>query len=312
MRRIINSNFRGQLDLLPRLDAYHTSLGAGNYLDAMFTLEGIVWADIVAAGPLALAKDILAKDYAASGHTDIEKRDTKSTDPISHMKGGGQNLKSQNPSNKTWISVFGFPVLSTGRIKYTGKWSDMYLNWQTYFAKDASYGIGLSPLQTYNTTNNYNMANDNTAMIAADASNTSAITNEGLAAENTDLRNTIWAPPIVAITKIYNLIKSTNRTVQRTLGLAGFPIAGNAPGHKNQNSKALQMSHVLVHGAIIGSVAYNNNAFDGWYIKGKDPLGTRIPFPKNSAIAITKGMSSFILGNDNTLLIAKYVVTVRK
>lgn len=312
MRRIIESDFIGQTNLLGRLDTYRTGLGVGNYLDAMFTNEGIVWADIMAAIPLAKAKNTLKLSFAASSHEKTDQRNKKSKLPLKHMKGGGQNLKSLRPSDKLSITVWGFPVLASGKINYPSKFSDMYIIWQAYFAKDATYGVGLSPIKPYNTRNTIVMADDNTAMIAAKGFDDGAGTDDAASIENTNLRNDIWADPLTVITKVYNLIKTTNVDNERELGVAGFRVAGNPPGHKNQNSKALQESQVLIHGAIIGSIAYNNNAFDCWYIKGKDPLGAKIPFPKNSAIAVTKGMSQFIIGNDNALQIAKFVVTVRK
>jgi len=312
MRRVIESNFLGQIDLLGRIDTYKTGLGAGNYIETMLTNEGIVWTNIMAAIPLAKAKNTLKLSFAAASHNDIEQRNSKSKGPLSHMLGGGQNLKSINPSNVGSISGWGFPVLASGKIKYPSKFSDMYVIWQAYFAKDGTYGVGLSPIQPYNTANKIVMGDDNVLMLAAKGFDDSFITDDASSVANTALRNGIWEIPLGVIVKIYNLIKTTNKSAQTVLGLAGFKVAANAPGHRNQTTKAMQTDSTLVHGAIIGSVAYNNNNFDCWYIKGTNPLGTKIPFPKNSAIAVTKGMSQFIFGNPNALEIAKILVTVRR
>ena len=92
----------------------------------------------------------------------------------------------------------------------------------------------------------------------------------------------------------------------------GFVVVETPPTHKLQKSTALQNAHVLVHGAIIGSIIDNPNAWAVLIYPGLNMTKPPITLAANSSMAVGKGMSSFVMQNPDALRIAKITTMVRR
>jgi hypothetical protein len=306
------SDFKGQTELFERVVLFKATLPPGNWLEVFMTSEEIDFTVDDLAKVAAIGFDNIKNTQAGIAHNEIQLRNRSMNPIISHMKGGFQFLKAANPTNYSKLSFWGAIISVNGKLTYPSRPEDKLDMFGVYAGKDGSYPVGTSPLQPYNTQNEIVMADDLDAMTAANLNVTNAFNAFNLSEENTMLRNRKWAPVLVDLVKIYNYAKAYYRNNSRSLGLMGFIIVATAPTHKVQKSTALQGAHVLIHGAIIGSIINNPNAWDVLIYPGKDMTKPPVTLKANTSMAVAKGMSSFVMQNPDALRIAKITTTVRK
>ena len=306
------SDFKGQTELFDRIGVFRAGLPAGNWLDTFLTNNEIVWATDTLAETAAKGYDGIKNDQVNIAHNEIQLRNKNMNPILDHMKGGFQFLKTGNPSNYSQLSFWGAIISVNGKFTYPSKPEDLLTMFGKYSDKDGTYPIGTSPLLPYNTQNEIIMANDVIAMGDANTNVTNAFDAFNLSEANTMLRNNKWAPVLAHLVLIYNYAKTFYKNNPRALALMGFIVVATAPTHKVQKSTALQGAHVLIHGAIIGSIIDNPNAWDVLIYPGKDMTKAPVTLKANSMMAVVKGMSSFVMKNPDALRIAYITTTVRK
>lgn len=308
----IPSNFKNQIKLPQKLFDYEAELGPNNWIDALELTSGKTLVQLLAKAASSKVFDDLKDENHNLSMNDVESA-TKITVPLTSRMGGGfQVVKKIEAPDLGPVRLWGANVLVSGEVVMPTNREDQMAMFALYGAKYGTYGVGLAPIEYYQLKHKYIMSDDLLAMTAANAFDISALNHKSISENNTELRNDEWADWIEFIVKIYNVGKATYEGFFRELGLMGFDIAESAPGHKNQTSTALQLSQVLIHGAIIGSVMENPNAFDVIIHPGSVLGHPPVTFPANSLMAVKKGMSQFILENPNALSKAKLKVTIRK
>lgn len=305
------SDFKSQITIPAKLQAYKGTLPPINWLYQYEIDSGVTIASIITRANNAKAFDGLKDLNHNLSMNDIESANKITVKLTERMGGGFQVVKKINAPDLGPVRLWGANVLVDGKVVIPANRAAQMDMFALYGAKYGSYGVGLAPIEYYQLKHKYIMADDLISMAAAVGFDASALSHKGISENNTELRNDQWAPGIEFLVKVYNLGKATYDGFFRELGLMGFTVSENAPTHKDQISTALQLSQILIHGAIIGSVLENPNDFDVIIHPGELLAKPPITFPANSLMAVKKGMSSFILENPNALKKAKLRVTVR-
>ncbi len=308
----MQSDFLGQFDLAKALLVFKAAQPVGGFFDIFLAGESIDIPAIIAKGVLAKGFDDIKIAKLDDAHISIQSRNHQMGPIIPHMKGAFQFLKESSPSAFANLTYWGADPTVTGRFRYPTNPHLMLAMYKKFWDKDHSYPGITSPIHNYNIEQEIDMTVDGNRYTAAKGNDDDAANEFSLSEQNTQLRNNKWAPCLIDLLKIYHFLKAYYGGNTQKMRKAGFIILQTPPTHKKQKSKALQLGHVGIHGAIIGSIAYNPNDFAIILIPGTDIEGEAITFPAHSAMAIAPGMSRFIFKNPDALRIAEMTVMIRK
>ena len=230
---------------------------------------------------------------------------------IFHMEGGFQYIKNYNPEVPLEAAAWGADISVTGKITMPSNPGNLLTMFKVYSDKHATYPLLTSPLHGYYIVKEWIMANDVLDYLAAVVYDTGAADTSDLSELNTEYRDTEWSLPLKDLIKLYNLAKVVYKDKYRLLPIMGFKVVSTPTTHHDQTSTALQLAHVLIHGAIIGSVIHNLNDFDVLIHPGREIGSSPKVLKANELMAVEKGMSEFVFENPDNLRIAKIISTIR-
>ncbi len=306
------SGFKGQLFLAENIKIYKDSQPTPNWITAVETAQGLTIEAALALGVEAKVYDDAKDADHSSSMNEIELRNKLAMPLVHHMEGGFQVIKALNEPEYGPVRDWGANISINGKITVPSnviEQMDMFL---LYSNKYGTFAPSPTPIDFYQTKHSYVMADDVSDMGDVITHDSSATSFKNSSENGTEMRNETWSPAIELLVRIYNVGKATYTDFFRELGLMGFDMSESSPTHKDQISTALQLSQVLIHGAIIGSVFENLNSFPiiihPGGVLGKPPFTLKA----GELMAVRSGMSRFIMENPDPINKAKIRVTVRK
>lgn len=312
MSRIVRSvTFTKKITLQKACYKKHKNDGVNSIVTPYLVVNNIDFVADVAKGVEAVAHDVDAKSLLGESEKATQDRDNEFEPVWKETLAWGQFLKKLFKNNTKQLTDWGFPIETSGIIKYPSPFAERVVISEAAITKNNSYPAGTSPLQTYITNNN----NDITAL-STNITNALAfdIDRKEFKKESVKAiqdRNKAFAQPYINLLGIGNYLMTLFPTTPKDVGLWGYDEVDTKLPEKVRTVTLQPLRKKVITSIVLGTELTNTGKKDLIVAAGKKGLGTPTTVAPGESIGMNKGCSSIVVTNPATIGGVTFTVSTR-
>jgi hypothetical protein len=303
-----------QTILLGKINKKVVDDGTTSVLKAMLLKNGIVLADDIGKGVIALEKNDSYLSFKASSEVSSQKRNILMLPINKDMSSCYQFLKIHFSPEFKIVADWGATIGNGGKITYATTTLGQQTMLLALVTKNGSYeDPEVSPLADYLTLHHINLAQD--AIDAAEALDLDTIFADDKKSSETarEQRDIEWAIPLSHIRLIGDYLMKLYKGNTKILGEYGFVVVNTAKVIKTRNQKLSPGDTRFKIRVTIGSTILNTGTIAPIYIyTGATISGTPTILAPGKIYTITKGNSVISIANPSETITMTYSLIPKK